>query len=360
MMKALFFALLIGGTLNLASAQPVITNTDLLGLIGNVRTLESDTRMSFGVNVGTAGANRTWDYSSSSIPSPLRISYELIAPSGTPFDSDFPQANLVQHIIDTVNAYELYNYYQVTPTGFANLGSGSILGPPIDTMFVEHKRNSISPLPLMYGSRWTTIENDTSGSFPAFANVSIDTARNRVDAWGAVILPTGSFQCLRIRSDFKYINHLIIGGNIFSTSTETGIQYNWVSRNAFTVLNIQSLDGATDSNFTMARGLTWLSSSPSSVGRVDGLIPETFALRQNYPNPFNPSTVIEFSLPRSGKVELAVFDLLGRKIATLAEGIYDPGTYRAAFAPDALASGTYIYTLRTEEGTLTQRMLLLK
>lgn len=361
MRKLLAHLMFLGGTLNCGFAQPVISGSDLLGMIGRTQLLETDRRMSFGVNVGMSGPNRTWDYSASSIPNPVRINTTFLAAAGTPFESDFPGANFVQRIVDSANAYTLFNYFQVAAGGLTELGSGSIIGPPIDTMFVEYKNNAVSPLPLMYGSMWMTALSDTTGLFPSFANISIDTTRYRVDAWGTVILPSGTYQCLRVREDFKHINLTIIGGSIFSSSTETGIQYNWISRNDYSVLNIQSLDGATDSNFTMARGLTWIESQSTHVTPIDAGIPETHALRQNYPNPFNPSTVIEFSLPRTGEVQLEVFDILGRHVATLADGVLDAGTYRITFSPPGtLASGAYIYRLRTSAGTLARSMLLQK
>jgi hypothetical protein len=83
-----------------------------------------------------------------------------------------------------------------------------------------------------------------------------------------------------------------------------------------------------------------------------GRLPETFALRQNYPNPFNPETTIEYVIAgawNSGsgasKVTLAVFDLLGREVARLVEGVQQPGAYSVRFAPSNLAGGLYVYRL---------------
>jgi hypothetical protein len=83
-----------------------------------------------------------------------------------------------------------------------------------------------------------------------------------------------------------------------------------------------------------------------------GRLPETFALRQNYPNPFNPETTIEYVIAGAGnsgsgasKVTLAVFDLLGREVARLVEGVQQPGVYSVRFAPSSLAGGLYVYRL---------------
>lgn len=89
-------------------------------------------------------------------------------------------------------------------------------------------------------------------------------------------------------------------------------------------------------------------------------IPTEFNLRQNYPNPFNPVTTIRFDLPASADVDLSVFDMLGRRVSTVANGVYPAGSYSASFDASGLSSGTYIYRLQTPGKTITGKMLLLK
>ena len=95
---------------------------------------------------------------------------------------------------------------------------------------------------------------------------------------------------------------------------------------------------------------------------VDGGIdlPETIVLDQNYPNPFNPSTTIQFELPNSSDVELEVFDLLGRKVATLIQGVLQAGSHEAMFDATVLGSGLYVYTLRAGDHRMTRTMTLIK
>ncbi len=86
----------------------------------------------------------------------------------------------------------------------------------------------------------------------------------------------------------------------------------------------------------------------------------TFNLYQNYPNPFNPSTMIRFELPMSQKVELSVYDILGRKVATLFSGVAQQGVTSVNFNASNLASGVYIYTIRTANSVITKKLMLLK
>ena len=87
--------------------------------------------------------------------------------------------------------------------------------------------------------------------------------------------------------------------------------------------------------------------------------PIAFALAQNYPNPFNPSTVIQYALPQTTSVTLKVYDLLGKEVATLVDGIQDAGSYTRSFDASELPAGVYLYRLQAGPFTATQLMTLL-
>ena len=89
-------------------------------------------------------------------------------------------------------------------------------------------------------------------------------------------------------------------------------------------------------------------------------LPTEFALMQNYPNPFNPVTTINFALPKNSKVNLTVYDILGRKMAVLADDYKDPGSYEVVFNAKNYASGVYVYRLTTDNILLSKKMLYLK
>ena len=89
-------------------------------------------------------------------------------------------------------------------------------------------------------------------------------------------------------------------------------------------------------------------------------LPVVFSLDQNYPNPFNPTTTIRFALPEETEVELAVYDLLGRKVTTLVDGRNSAGTYEVIFEAGNLASGTYIYRLQADDFIKSKQLTLIK
>lgn len=89
-------------------------------------------------------------------------------------------------------------------------------------------------------------------------------------------------------------------------------------------------------------------------------LPIKFELEQNYPNPFNPSTVIRYSLESSVRVKLEVFDIIGRKVATLVDGVQPVGQYNVNFDAAGLSSGTYIYRIDAGEFSSIKKMMLIK
>ncbi len=88
--------------------------------------------------------------------------------------------------------------------------------------------------------------------------------------------------------------------------------------------------------------------------------PGEFQLEQNYPNPFNPKTVISGQWTGNSEVRLDVFDILGRKVATLANGRYPAGKYTFAFDGTNFASGVYLYRLTAGSYTAIRKMLLIR
>jgi len=94
--------------------------------------------------------------------------------------------------------------------------------------------------------------------------------------------------------------------------------------------------------------------------------PATFALSQNYPNPFNPTTNISFQLPKEIKVQLKVYDQLGRKVRTLVNNqVYQAGSHSVTWdgrneRGRKVASGMYIYKIKAGSFTKSMKMNLIK
>ena len=94
-------------------------------------------------------------------------------------------------------------------------------------------------------------------------------------------------------------------------------------------------------------------------------VPTEYALNQNYPNPFNPTTVIGYALPKQSKVQIVVYDLLGKEVTRLVDDERPAGYYSVTWdgtnrSGSKVSSGIYFYRLSNEVFTSTKRMLLIK
>jgi hypothetical protein len=89
-------------------------------------------------------------------------------------------------------------------------------------------------------------------------------------------------------------------------------------------------------------------------------IPTVFSLEQNYPNPFNPSSTIRFDIPTSSYVELKVYDILGKEVATLVNEELESGSYETIFDGTGLSSGVYFYRIKAGDFVQTKKLLLQK
>ena len=102
-------------------------------------------------------------------------------------------------------------------------------------------------------------------------------------------------------------------------------------------------------------------SSVSKLNVSADLIPVEYALEQNYPNPFNPSTKIEFSLPEDvNNVTLTIYNALGQRVAELINSNMEAGYHSYVWNASNVATGMYIYELRTDKFVSVKKMMLMK
>jgi hypothetical protein len=124
------------------------------------------------------------------------------------------------------------------------------------------------------------------------------------------------------------------------------------------------ITGSTANKDTIHVGSTFNLDDLSLSGTATGIaeqpsLPLSYALSQNFPNPFNPSTLIQYQLPGTGPVRMTVYDILGREVATLVDGVQQQGTHEARFEAGGLSSGVYFYRLQAA-GFVQQRKMVLQ
>jgi len=107
-----------------------------------------------------------------------------------------------------------------------------------------------------------------------------------------------------------------------------------------------------------------IGSPVTDVDNNKNVLSAKFELKQNYPNPFNPSTIINYSVPVVSQIQLKIYDVLGREVATLVNKLQTAGNYKITFDASMLTSGVYIYRLSATGGTnnfmQAKKMVLLR
>ncbi len=160
------------------------------------------------------------------------------------------------------------------------------------------------------------------------------------------------------RGIYAKINSAPVVNNFYSDTTVSDSNAYWyyiVATYSGTGYQAQSLGSAKEAGY-LRHG--------SGIDSENEL-PTQFALAQNYPNPFNAQTIINYSLPISGKVTLDIFNVLGQKVVTLIDGYQEAG-YKSVIwngrdnKGQAISSGVYFYRLATPEKNITKQMLMLK
>lgn len=119
----------------------------------------------------------------------------------------------------------------------------------------------------------------------------------------------------------------------------------------------------TVTNVSTNQTITIIESGVIGINNNNNQNPDNFSLKQNYPNPFNPSTVIEYSLPKSSFVSIKLYDVLGSEIAVLESSVKQAGIYRINLTGNVtsgLSSGIYYYKMIAGDFLDTKKMILIK
>lgn len=178
----------------------------------------------------------------------------------------------------------------------------------------------------------------------------IRSADEYSESWTLAVNPTGNESAEGVRTALLSWDPTDIGDAHYRLIEGSDSEGQVVIEDMSAVSSISVVGGDRDQYFTIVR---------TASKDVTGL-PVDFALDQNYPNPFNPSTEISFNLPVTSVVRLEVFNMIGQKVATLANGQYEAGKHTITWNASASASGLYFYRIKAGEYSESRKMLLLK
>jgi hypothetical protein len=232
------------------------------------------------------------------------------------------------------------------------LGYGSVSIFP-ETQKYDHNVPPEQALifPANYNSSWDYSYTDYDTTYVNGIVTETDSENRSVstiiDGYGTLKIPGYNFECLRMKrthaiplpADKEYWYMTQEGALLIINGTESEQDTGMVEINSVILFLGESLI--------------------SSIPKISQS-PKNFSLNQNYPNPFNPSTTIEFTIPKSEYVELKVYNILGKEVATLVSRNLNQGNHTYTFDGKNLASGVYYYQLVAGDFREVKKMILLR
>lgn len=338
-----------------SSAQVTITSTDFFGLIGEHQLVNEETsETGITVDVGSAGANQTWDFTSV-VLSGESFSRTFSDPADTPFAAEFPAANFAfaASFSDTANVFQ---YLFVDTGGISELGDVVQFG---DSTFIDFTTPpSVIDLPIAMNSTWSDVERDTV-SFPPAQLIITDSSTTTADAWGTITTAIGTIDVLRLRLDDISISNTVLSGVVVSSDTTRTICYEWISPSQFIIASVESLDDETDPNFTQAQFVSLVGAITTGV-EEDEIDREISILDAVYPNPTSSSVTVRFNA--SSDTDLAIFDLLGRRVRVLqtssAPGLQTVTWDGKSESGKQVAPGVYFIRIQDDDRVEARRLVV--
>jgi len=234
-----------------------------------------------------------------------------------------------------------------SPSQFGELTSRLIIYN--DFIIDEIELSGTSPVPTLFNFPYNN----------NFGDVQVgDTARTTIK------LSSESLNKIEIDSIYMQVNQLFF---IDSIDFPINIDFqDTVSFNVFFVPITQSVLPKQDHIIIRSNSLNDPLSlvikgrgvNPNAVENEDKI--NNYVLSECYPNPFNPNTTIEYQVPKTSKIKISVYNLVGEEIAIIVNEEQTQGKYKVEFNGVNLSSGVYFYKMQTEEYTSTKKFILLK
>jgi hypothetical protein len=313
------------------------------------------------VNLGPIGGPQSWTFSETMYPVGELFTATIVDPISTPYTTTFPTADHAWNAFGQSGGFTFneYSYLQISSVAWLSLGYGGTYG---GFSIIEDNvpDDLILEFPATLGTSWASNYSVTSNPFPGAIEIDSTSRSSVIDAWGTIQVPTGSYNCLRVRDEETSIYNVYVSGILVSTDTIFSYTYSWIAEQEGWLAEVQSREDELNPNFSLAEEVTFRTTPPTGLNDTQISLSNGFRLNQNYPNPFNPVTMIEYNVPRSSELEVSVYNLLGQRVKILFSGKQEAGTHRVEFDGTDLPSGIYLYQLKSNNFVAYKKCVLLK
>jgi len=295
------------------------------------------------VSPGMAGANVTWDFSGISS---LGISNTIMEPvaNGT-YASSVVNANLVA--IDGVSGAESYLLANGTQYAIGGAYTGSLA----NTLDNYSDQREMVKFPITFGDVFNESMDGTHENFTGgFTYSRSGTITIEADGYGTLILPSGSFNdVLRIKVTTDYSDQHAV----FPGADYLDVTYLWFKQGEnFILMSMSTLD----INSITGTKVGWFTTQ-TAVGTRE--IPSAITDLKVYPNPSRGISIVQYMLEEPGKVDIALYNLMGQKVKSIASNYLTTGVQSQRLELSDLDKGVYLLQVENDGVISTKRINLL-
>jgi hypothetical protein len=326
---SLFFG--IACSLSVLNAQITITNSVVPNIGSNVIFDEVISTAVSSINVGPGGPNQVWNFATLPLSNfPDTLYYRAL--SEAPVQGLFPDAQFIStpELSDTSE----FTYYKFTNTELALLGTSTgsdkiTFSPPFKTLV----------FPTTATTTYTS-NSTVSGAAMGFNFSGTAKGTAKVDGYGTITTPLGTFPCLRMTRTTA-IDLTILFFTV--TNRDTSVEF-WTAAHPAPVLSVSSSYADFLGDVTFIRSATVLKGQTTGVQAAEDLTIETRML----PNPSSGVSTLETYLPTAGAVTLSIIDLRGSLVRHEHLGYTPPGRLQHAIDLSRQTPGSYLIVVRQD------------
>jgi hypothetical protein len=323
------------------SAQITYNSTHTPKINQVYRFKEVDSLVASTLDVGQAGASRTWNFANLKTTNETSVQ-TFLDPAKTPKGSQFPTATLAEQYVD--DGETAYDYIRITTSAYEIIGSAN-------SNEVEKYTNPLVGIrfPMTYNSTFkdtaVIVTPDLSSGMNDTSIIFTDVI---ADAWGSITTPLGTFNCLRVKTVAK--TNLVFFG---ITIPITGTIFNFITTNyGVPVLEKATIESPAfpDLAEVSASLLDRLSTSTKDISNTASVTA--------YPNPATTETVIEMDLTDVKQAAISLIDVNGRTVLrkTLQEGI--GSKTNIALDVSKIPPGIYYAIIASEKGQIGMKKIM--
>jgi len=364
-MKQTLSAILLFAALLPVNAQITITSSNMPSAGDTMRYSNAQTNPL--LDPGQPGANQTWDFSTLNSTSQFVDQYLPVSQTdftyqivfGLPFGEN--ASNLAKPNPDGLNlpsqlpitVGDLINFYKSDNDEFSLTGFGAKLNG-IALPITYSSRDVLFPLPLSYNDL-STGDFDYQIAIPTIGFYGkVATRRNEADGWGTLVLPSGSYQVLRLKSTLESVDSIAIEALGFGINIPVPdvITYSYyASEFKFPVLQITSNDifGQEVISKVIYRDTLVV----DGISDLSSVRPEVIL----YPNPATEIAVVKTELLSKTDISYTLMDAVGKTVFSIVRNNQSPGTLTEMLPLASLQLGEGIYFLKVSTGNAGSKVL---